>query len=173
MGAYQIAVVTLLGTMLLGAWLLRPVSDRWAGSGEPPITGPARAARADDGADGAALAGRASRSAHADPIISSRVERAGSQPSDLARPIDRRNQHRRVAVAPIGVAMGNRAPDHALGAMEDLADAEADAAAEVEQERLGGSRIVRRCRLEGEPVRVGEVEDVDVVADRGAVRRVG
>jgi UMF1 family MFS transporter len=27
-GAYQLAVMTLLGTMLLGAWLLRPVSDR-------------------------------------------------------------------------------------------------------------------------------------------------
>ncbi|HEX3265008.1 MAG TPA: MFS transporter [Candidatus Limnocylindrales bacterium] len=33
-GAYQLAVLTLLGTMLLGAWLLRPVSDRWRGSGE-------------------------------------------------------------------------------------------------------------------------------------------
>ena len=40
MGAYQIAVVTLLGTMLLGAWLLRPVSDRWAGSGEVKIKAP-------------------------------------------------------------------------------------------------------------------------------------
>jgi UMF1 family MFS transporter len=33
-GAYQLAVVTLLATMLFGAWLLRPVSDRWTGSGE-------------------------------------------------------------------------------------------------------------------------------------------
>jgi UMF1 family MFS transporter len=33
-GAYQLAVLTLLGTMLLGAWILRPVSDRWDGSGE-------------------------------------------------------------------------------------------------------------------------------------------
>ena len=33
-GAYQLAVVTLLGTMLLGAWILRPVSDRWQGSGD-------------------------------------------------------------------------------------------------------------------------------------------
>jgi UMF1 family MFS transporter len=32
--AYQVAVVSLLVTMLIGAWLLRPVSDRWAGSGE-------------------------------------------------------------------------------------------------------------------------------------------
>jgi UMF1 family MFS transporter len=33
-GAYQLAVLTLLVTMLIGAWILRPVSDRWAGSGE-------------------------------------------------------------------------------------------------------------------------------------------
>jgi UMF1 family MFS transporter len=33
-GAYQVAVLSLLVTMLIGAWLLRPVSDEWAGSGE-------------------------------------------------------------------------------------------------------------------------------------------
>jgi UMF1 family MFS transporter len=33
-GAYQVAVLSLLVTMLIGAWLLRPVSDRWTGSGE-------------------------------------------------------------------------------------------------------------------------------------------
>jgi MFS transporter, UMF1 family len=33
-GAYQLAVLTLLGTMLVGAWLLRPVSDTWDGAGE-------------------------------------------------------------------------------------------------------------------------------------------
>jgi UMF1 family MFS transporter len=36
-GAYQLAVLTLLVTMLIGAWILRPVSDRWAGSGEGPV----------------------------------------------------------------------------------------------------------------------------------------
>jgi UMF1 family MFS transporter len=39
-GAYQLAVTTLLGTMLLGAWILRPVSDRWAGSGEIEVKAP-------------------------------------------------------------------------------------------------------------------------------------
>jgi len=39
-GAYQLAVVTLLGTMLIGAWLLRPVSDRWTGSGEVDVQAP-------------------------------------------------------------------------------------------------------------------------------------
>jgi UMF1 family MFS transporter len=38
--AYQVAVLSLLVTMLIGAWLLRPVSDRWAGSGEIDAGGP-------------------------------------------------------------------------------------------------------------------------------------
>lgn len=33
-GAYQLAVLSLLVTMLIGAWLIRPVSDEWTGSGE-------------------------------------------------------------------------------------------------------------------------------------------
>ncbi len=39
-GAYQLAVLTLLATMLLGAWILRPVSDRWEGSGEIDVRVP-------------------------------------------------------------------------------------------------------------------------------------
>lgn len=39
-GAYQLAVATLLGTMLVGAWILRPVSDLWAGSGEVEVKAP-------------------------------------------------------------------------------------------------------------------------------------
>ena len=35
-GAYQLAILSLLGTMLVGLWLVWPVSDRWAGSGEAP-----------------------------------------------------------------------------------------------------------------------------------------
>lgn len=33
-GAYQVAVVSLLATMLIGLWLVWPVRDDWAGSGE-------------------------------------------------------------------------------------------------------------------------------------------
>ena len=33
-GAYQIAILSLIVTMLVGLWLVWPVSDRWAGSGE-------------------------------------------------------------------------------------------------------------------------------------------
>ncbi len=39
-GAYQLAVVSLLVTMLVGMWLIRPVDDRWAGSGEVTIVAP-------------------------------------------------------------------------------------------------------------------------------------
>jgi UMF1 family MFS transporter len=35
-GAYQIAILSLIVTMLIGLWLVWPVSDRWAGSGEMP-----------------------------------------------------------------------------------------------------------------------------------------
>lgn len=33
-GAYQLAILSLIVTMLIGLWLVWPVSDRWAGSGE-------------------------------------------------------------------------------------------------------------------------------------------
>ena len=42
-GAYQVAVLSLLLTMLIGLWLVWPVRDDWAGSGEtvlPPGLGP-------------------------------------------------------------------------------------------------------------------------------------
>ena len=38
-GAYQIAVLSLLVTMLIGLWLLWPVGDDWEGSGEIPTGG--------------------------------------------------------------------------------------------------------------------------------------
>jgi len=42
-GAYQVAVLSLLVTMVIGLWLVWPVRDDWAGSGEtilPPEMGP-------------------------------------------------------------------------------------------------------------------------------------
>ena len=44
--AYQIAIVSLLVTMLIGLWLVWPVSDRWAGGDELEPVAPGRAARA-------------------------------------------------------------------------------------------------------------------------------
>ena len=35
-GAYKIAILSLIVTMLIGLWLIWPVSDRWSGSGEIP-----------------------------------------------------------------------------------------------------------------------------------------
>jgi UMF1 family MFS transporter len=40
--AYQVAILSLLGTMLVGLWLVWPVSDHWAGSGEEPPDGGGR-----------------------------------------------------------------------------------------------------------------------------------
>ena len=48
-GAYQVAVLSLLVTMLIGLWLVWPVRDDWAGSGEALGAGgdgPGRAAGA-------------------------------------------------------------------------------------------------------------------------------
>jgi UMF1 family MFS transporter len=39
-GAYQLAVLSLLVTMLIGVWLIRPVSDEWSGSGELAAASP-------------------------------------------------------------------------------------------------------------------------------------
>lgn len=39
-GAYQIAILSLIVTMLIGLWLIWPVSDQWAGSGEIPADVP-------------------------------------------------------------------------------------------------------------------------------------
>ena len=39
-GAYQVAVLSLLVTMLIGAWLIRPVDDSWSGSGELDVVAP-------------------------------------------------------------------------------------------------------------------------------------
>ncbi len=36
-GAYQVAVLSLLVTMVIGLWLVWPVRDDWAGSGEPVL----------------------------------------------------------------------------------------------------------------------------------------
>ena len=50
-GAYQVAILSLIVTMLIGLWLVWPVSDRWTGSGElhahgsGPVTAEALAPR--------------------------------------------------------------------------------------------------------------------------------
>jgi UMF1 family MFS transporter len=44
-GAYQIAVLSLLVTMLIGVWLVWPVRDDWSGSAEVDVTPVARPER--------------------------------------------------------------------------------------------------------------------------------
>ena len=180
--AYQIAVLSLLVTMLIGAWLIRPVSDRWSGSGEVAIEAAAGAARAGDRAARAEVrpaqsskpAGWRRRQAQAEPIISSRVDRVGRQPSTSRGPIDGRDEDRRVAGSRRGpMVYGIGTPDDALGRGDDLADAEPAAAAEVADERRVRSSVARRGRLEREEVGVGEVRDVDVVADAASRRASG
>jgi UMF1 family MFS transporter len=51
-GAYQLGILSLFVTMLLGLWIIRPVSDAWPGSGElradrpTPVAPPERLAPA-------------------------------------------------------------------------------------------------------------------------------
>ena len=95
-GAYQLAVLTLLATMLFGAWMLRPVRDNWDGSGEIDVARSAGAPRAHDGAAGAALAARSYRASR-------------PRPARIAMPTPSRSSPRAsTAGASSG---GSRAPD--------------------------------------------------------------
>lgn len=51
-GAYQIAILSLIVTMLIGLWLVWPVNDRWAGSGEVGDTDASTSEGGDGGHDG-------------------------------------------------------------------------------------------------------------------------
>ena len=141
---------------------------------------PPRAARPDVGAARAALRlaarpGSRRGCAAATPRPSRSSPRGSAVPAPSPGPRARgraSDEHRRVA-GPTRTdrrtgSAGRRPP---RPPSSDLADAEPAAVAEVEDERLGRPRIVGRGRLEGEQVRVGEVGDVDVVADARSVGR--
>ena len=74
------------------------------------------------------------------------------------------DEDRRIARPPRADTERDGRPDHGLGRLDDLADREAAAVAEVADERLVRPGIARRGRLDRPQVRVGEVRDVDVVA---------
>jgi UMF1 family MFS transporter len=57
--AYQVAILSLIVTMLIGLWLVWPVSDRWAGSGETGAEGASAAPPARLAPDRAPLEPRA------------------------------------------------------------------------------------------------------------------
>ena len=71
----------------------------------------------------------------------------------------------------VPIVYGIGPPDHALAGGEDLADAEPAGRAQVADERLVRARIAGRGRVDAAQVRVGEVGDVDVVADARPVGR--
>ena len=85
----------------------------------------------------------------------------------LARPPGARHEPRRVAGPPAGRCRGNRAAGDAPGRLHHLPVREAGPVAEIERARFDAVDAVER-----EQVRVGDVRDVDVVADAGAVRGV-
>ena len=109
------------------------------------------------------------RPGRADHLVEGRAARR--QPSTSARPVDRRDEHRRVAGAARPDGVRDRAPD--------------DRSAAASTSRTRTRRRCPRLQTSGSSVRgspgavassaaqvgVGEVRDVDVVADAGAVRR--
>ena len=94
-GAYQVAVLSLLVTMLIGLWLIWPVRDDWAGSGR----GRCRAPRASGAAARTRSPPGAARSSRAEPPAGLR---AGSRPGALA-PRPGRADHLRRATGAAGV----------------------------------------------------------------------
>ena len=86
-------------------------------------------------------------------------------------PVDGCNEDCRVAFAPRTDGVRDRNPDDVLGRLDHLAHAEPAAAAEIADDRRIRSIVARRGRFERAEMGVGEVRDVDVVADAGAVGR--
>ena len=186
-GAYQVAVLSLLVTMLIGLWLVWPVSDRWSGSGElaEPSVPAMPAPRRPVSRPTARRSTTAARPSVAVPVRvgrppgpggpDHRVEgRAARRPAEhLPGPGVGRHEHRRIARAARPDRVRDRPPDRGLDRRQDLADGEAVRRAEVARDR----RVARRARAgsrgrqqQRRQVRVGEVRDVDVVADRRPVR---
>ena len=205
-GAYQVAVLSLLVTMLIGRWLIRPVSgrvvrfrraERCRSTAAPPRRRRGRASGPADAADSS----RASRQAtprdggpeiqaafdmddsgrrrdRVGPSATPRPSRSSPRASSAAGRQPRTLAARSMAATRTGGSPARRGPivwgpaaRRPLGRREDLADAEAAAAAEVADQRAVGPRVAGRRRLERPQVRVGEVDDVDVVADAGPVGR--
>ena len=127
-GAYQVAVLSLLVTMLIGLWLVWPVRDDWAGSGEVRRRRPtsATAGRRTDWrrarprwsrASVALSPGSRSGGAGATPRPSRRSHRARSlRPPSRGRrgSIVARDEDRRVAGPPLAHRERDRSPDDAL-----------------------------------------------------------
>ena len=97
--------------------------------------------------------------------------RAGRQPRTSAARVERATRTGGSPARRSPTSYGIGRPTTRLGGGHDLPDREAVAVAEVERDRPVGARIARRGRFQREQVRVGQVGDVDVVADAGPVGR--
>jgi len=104
--------------------------------------------------------------------------RATWTPAELGRgPLCGADQDRRISGPAWAHPEWHGTARDALHLGDDLPDAEADAVAEVAYERpcraVPGfcSRVSRRRRPDREQVRFGQVDDVNVIADRGPVWR--
>ncbi len=104
------------------------------------------------------------RYVQASATISSRSVCAGRQPSSSTARFARRDQHGQGHLRAGGRPRRRWAGGHPRAGRNDFADSESGAATEVVDAVVSGDR-----RLEGQQVGVGQVEDVDVVAHRGAV----
>ena len=174
-GAYQVAVLSLLVTMLIGVWLVWPVRDDWSGSDElaadAVVVPPERLAPASAPIEPAGdLVGVAVRVRPAPrPRRSDHLVETGSSWSpaeDVCRAVRRGDQDRRVAGSAWPDLMRDRPPDDGLGRRDDLEVAEPAAVAEVaREEAIADPRVAGRRRLDRPEVGVGEVGHVDVVAD--------
>ena len=165
------------------AWLVWPVSDRWTGSGEvasrpPPerLAPGRRAARASAPAGSVAVAVRVRRrQAQAEPIISSRVDRARRQPGPrAARALDAtRTGGSPARRGPTACGIGRPTTRAAASSTSRTQNPSTVPRLQTSGRRPSAppSAVARRGRLERAQVRVGEVRDVDVVADRRAVGR--
>ena len=132
-GAYQIAVVSLLVTMLIGLWLIWPVRDDWVGAGDAPAprsrTSPngslpptPRSSRAERSVRVAARVALPPRPGRADHLVEGGLRRPPAE--DLGGALGRRDQHGRIARPARPDRIRDRAPDGALGRRDHLADRE-------------------------------------------------
>src|SRR3954449_13304149 len=98
-----------------------------------------------------------------DHRLEARVLRTPAE--DLRRPGGTCDQHRRVARAAWPHTERDRRPDRTFRRRDDLPDRKTAAIPEVADERLIRPRVPGRRRLERPDVRIGQVRDMDVVAD--------
>ena len=186
-GAYQVAVLSLIVTMLIGALAHR--ADRGASARMRRTstcrTRPCRRLRSRPrAARGRSLARSLSRRSPrgapvATPTRSRSSRRAWSvrAPAEgVRRPPVRGDEHGRVAGSSRTDAVRDRPAGDALRGAEDVPHREPVAAAEVADQRIRRRRRPRVTgpgQLQRAQVRVRQVRDVDVVADRACRRASG